>query len=115
LTGDLQYLAARLKSLSKEDISKLREGSDKEELNKELEKILTIPTTQSKNSKSQQRTYNDLSKRNYKLTKVVRIERTEYEDSIYGKTGDFTYDTIRQLIKEGTDDAIQVSLTRSKL
>jgi hypothetical protein len=50
LTGDLQDLAARLKSLSKEAISKLREGSDKEELNKELEKILTIPITQSKNS-----------------------------------------------------------------
>jgi predicted acylesterase/phospholipase RssA len=111
LIGDLQDFVARLKSLSTEAISKLGEGSAKEELNKELEKILSIPITLSGNSNSQLGTYNDLPKRYYKLTKVVRIERTKYEDSIYGKTGDFTYGTIQQLINEGMDDATQASLT----
>jgi predicted acylesterase/phospholipase RssA len=111
LIGDLQDFVARLKSLSIEAISKLREGSDKEELKKELEEILTTPITSSRHSKSQQGTYNDLPRRYYKLTKVVRIERTKYEDSIYGKAGDFTYETIQQLIKEGMDDATQASLT----
>jgi predicted acylesterase/phospholipase RssA len=111
LIGDLQDFVARLKSLSIEAISKLREGSDKEELKKELEEILTTPITSSRHSKSQQGTYNDLPRRYYKLTKVVRIERTKYEDSIYGKAGDFSYETIQQLIKEGMDDATQASLT----
>lgn len=111
LIGDLQDFVARLKSLSTEAISKLREGSDREELKKELEEILTTPITSSRDSKSQQGTYDDLAKRYYKLTKVVRIERTKYEDSIYGKAGDFTYETIQQLINEGMDDATQASLT----
>ena len=111
LIGDLQDFVARLKNVSTEAISKLREGSDKEELKKELEEILTTPITSSRDPKSQQGTYDDLGKRYYKLTKVVRIERTKYEDSIYGKAGDFTYETIQQLIKEGMDDATQESLT----
>ena len=113
LIGDLQDFIARLKSLSTEAISKVGEGSDKERLKKELEEILTIPITWSRDSKSKskQGTHNDLSKRYYKLTKVVRLERTKYEDSIFfGKTGDFTYETIQELIKEGINDASQVSL-----
>jgi NTE family protein len=113
LIGDLQDFVARLKNLSTEAVSKLSEGSDKEELKKELEEILTTPITSSRDpkSKSKQGTYDDLPKRYYKLTKVVRIERTKYEDSIFGKAGDFTYETIQQLIKEGMDDATQAPLT----
>lgn len=108
LIGDLQDFVARLRRLSTDAISKLTEGQD---LNKELEEILSTPITPSMNSKSQQGTYNDLVERYYKLTKVVRIERIKYEDSIYGKAGDFTYETIQQLIKEGMEDATQASLT----
>lgn len=111
LIGDLQDFVARLKSLSTEAISKLCEGSDKEELKKELEEILTTPITSSRHSKSQQGVYDDLVERYYKLMKVVRIERTKYEDSIYGKAGDFTAQTINELIGEGTNDAANISLT----
>lgn len=42
----------------------------------------------------------------YKLNKVIRIERAaDYSNSIYGKTGDFTIDTINKLIEEGKNDA----------
>ncbi len=111
MIGDLQDFVARLKSLSTEAISKLCEGSDKEELKKELEEILTTPITSSRHSKSQQGVYDDLVERYYKLMKVVRIERTKYEDSIYGKAGDFTAQTINELIGEGTNDAANISLT----
>jgi len=36
----------------------------------------------------------------FKLTKLIRIERTNYINSIYGKTGDLTLQTINKLIKE---------------
>ncbi len=111
LVGDLQDFVARLKRLSTDAISKFTEGQDKEDLNKELEDILTTPITSGRDSKSQQGTYDDLVKRYYKLTKVIRIERTNYEDSIYGKTGDFTSKTIQQLINDGMDDATHASLT----
>jgi NTE family protein len=39
------------------------------------------------------------------LNKVIRIERTNYINSIYGKTGDLTFETIHKLIKEGECDA----------
>jgi predicted oxidoreductase len=38
------------------------------------------------------------------LNKVIRIERTNYINSIYGKTGDLTFETIHKLIKEGEYD-----------
>jgi predicted acylesterase/phospholipase RssA len=40
-----------------------------------------------------------------RLNKVIRIERTNYINSIYGKTGDLTFETIHKLIKEGECDA----------
>lgn len=44
-------------------------------------------------------------KRRFKVTKLIRIERTNYENSIHGKIGDFTVDTISELTKEGENDA----------
>jgi hypothetical protein len=41
----------------------------------------------------------------FKLIRVLRIERTKYVDSIYGKIGDFTSRTIHELIREGEGDA----------
>ena len=37
---------------------------------------------------------------------MVRIEHTNYVNSILGKTGDFTSDTVKKLIKEGQVDAL---------
>jgi hypothetical protein len=110
LVGDLQDFVTQMKKLSIEAISKLSEGVDKEELNKRLKKIMATPVTPNRNSKRQKEGYRDLLKRYYRLTKLVPIERTKYDDSISGKTGDFTAITIRKLINEGMDDASHVSL-----
>jgi hypothetical protein len=40
-----------------------------------------------------------------RITKLIRIERTKYDNSIHGKIGDFTVGTIGELIKEGEKDA----------
>jgi hypothetical protein len=49
--------------------------------------------------------YEDLIKGRFELTKVLRIERTSYINSVYGKTNDLTEKTIIKLIKEGKCDA----------
>jgi len=109
LVTDLQDFATQMKDLSEVAISKLSKESDKKILNKKFEKILARPAS-NKDFKHQYDTYDDLLKIHYKLTKVVRIERTEYTDAISGKTGDFTAKTINQLISEGAKDATKVSL-----
>ncbi len=52
----------------------------------------------------------------FKLTKVIRIENTNYINSISGKGGDFTTQTIEELIKEGEKDATNTlsNITQSK-
>jgi NTE family protein len=113
LAIDLQDFAVQLKRLSEDAISRLERESDKEELKKRFEEILTTPTSR-KDLKRHHDTYNALLhfRNQYKLTKVVRIERakTNYTDAVSGKTGDFSSQTINGLIDEGMNDATNVSL-----
>ena len=48
--------------------------------------------------------YQDLISYGFKLNKVIRIERTNYVNSISAKGADTTYETINQLIIEGECD-----------
>jgi NTE family protein len=50
----------------------------------------------------------DLLKGRFRLTKVIRIENESYKDSISGKVGDFTSQSIRNLIEKGKQDARRV-------
>lgn len=54
------------------------------------------------------KTYYDILKDRFKITKVVRIEPDRYDDSIYGKGVDFTSKTIRTLIDKGKKDAEEI-------
>jgi NTE family protein len=49
-----------------------------------------------------------LLKGRFRLTKVIRIENESYKDSISGKVGDFTSQSIRNLIERGKQDARNV-------
>jgi NTE family protein len=111
LVIDLQDFAARLKDLSEDAISRLDRESDKKELKKRFEKILAIPTS-GKDLKRHHDTYNALLhfRNQYKLTKVVRIERANQTDAVSNKAGDFSGQTINGLIDEGMNDAMNVSL-----
>jgi len=66
-----------MKNLSAEAISKVSKESDKKKLKKKFEDILATTTTTDKEFSDQVNTYDILLKSQYKLTKVVRIERTE--------------------------------------
>ena len=41
----------------------------------------------------------------FKPNKVTKIERTNYINSVEGKTGDLTFETTNKLVKEGERDA----------
>ena len=118
LVADLRDFATQMKKLSREAVSKVSKESDKKKLKKKFDNILaTRTTTASKgfNDGELRSRYDDLLKGQYKLTKVVRIERTErtndyYADTISGKGGDFTANTIDGLIEEGKRDAMDATL-----
>jgi hypothetical protein len=51
--------------------------------------------------------YKDIIDGRFALTKVKRIENTNYTDSIYGKVSDFTLASITGLIATGQADALK--------
>lgn len=98
LITDYTNFATEMKELAKAAISKVND----KELKEKFQNILDTKTI-SKDRKGASRKYENLTKR-FKL-KVIRIERTNYTNSIHGKTGDLTLQTINKLIKEGDIDA----------
>ena len=48
----------------------------------------------------------DILKNTFKIVKVVQIQRSDDNDSISGKMGDFTFETINKLIQDGFHDAL---------
>ncbi len=98
LITDYTNFATEMKELAKAAISKVND----EKLQEKFLNILGTKTI-SKDRKGESRKYENLIKR-FKL-KVIRIERTNYTNSIHGKTGDLTLQTINKLIKEGEIDA----------
>ena len=101
---DYKYFTTQMKDLATETISKVNDETQKKKLNEKFEMILAT-TAISKDHKGKSRKYEDLMKGRFKLTKVIRIENTSYINSISGKGGDFTTQTIEELIKEGEKDA----------
>lgn len=104
LIKDYTNFATQLKELAEEAISKLNDKNMKEELDANLNKILETKII-TKERKDKTRNYKDLMKGSFELINVTRIERTNYINSIYGKIGDLTFETIIKLIKEGECDA----------
>ena len=75
----------------------------------ELERLLkTIEGNTSRGAGENRKYKEDLLKCRFRLTKVIRIENDSYKDSISGKVGDFTSQSIRNLIEKGKQDARRV-------
>lgn len=75
----------------------------------ELESLLKNAEGKTSRVASEDRKYKDgLLKGRFRLTKVIRIENESYKDSISGKIGDFTSQSIRNLIEKGKQDARRV-------
>ncbi len=107
LITDYSNFVTQLKDLTDKAFHKIDDKETKDRLKEKLQDILATKTYRSKR-KEESRTYNDLMRNNFKLNKVIRVERVErtnYINSISGKIGDLTFETINKLIKEGERDA----------
>jgi predicted acylesterase/phospholipase RssA len=83
-----------------EKLIQLRNGKNNYELKKEINKILQNYTT-SRDTTEIPKKYIDIIKTQFEITKLESIERRDNIDTISGKVGDFTSDTIKKLIQEG--------------
>jgi predicted acylesterase/phospholipase RssA len=106
LVTDYTDLIDRLKELAKSYF----ENIDKRDIifQNEFESLLKIVEGKTSRVAGEDRKYKDLIKGRFRLTKVIRIENESYEDSISGKVGDFTSQSIRNLIEKGKQDARRV-------
>lgn len=101
---DYNIFTTQMNCLIRKAISKITPENGRDELQNEFETILSTITS-SKDQKGQYCKYTDLMKCKFELGKVIRIEHKNYTNSVWGKTADFTSETIRRLIKEGEYDA----------
>jgi hypothetical protein len=104
-------LINKLKSL-KNQLTNTSEGIT---FHNEIEPLIMTVEGKMEVCKDRQEKYKDLIKGKFKLTKVVRIERTSDIDTGTGmeadyssKSIDFTYDSIKKLIEQGEEDAHEV-------
>jgi NTE family protein len=104
LITDYAEFVTQMRDLVDEAIYQVNDDNKKRELHERLEAILSTKTI-SKDSKDEARKYEDLIGDEFNLKVVMRIERTNYINSISLKTGDLTLETINKLIKEGKCDA----------
>ena len=84
-----------------EKLIQLRSVKNNHELKKEINKILQNYTTNRRDTTDIPKKYIDIIKTEFEITKLESIERRDNLDTISGKIGDFTSDTIKKLIKEG--------------
>jgi NTE family protein len=101
---DYARFVTQMRDLVDDAISQVNDENKKRELDGKLEAILSTKTI-SKDSKDEARKYEDLIRDEFNLNIVLRIERTNYINSISAKTGDLTLETISKLIQEGKCDA----------
>ena len=107
LVTDYTDLIDRLKELAK-SYSENIETKDIIFQN-ELERFLKSVEAKTSRVAGENRKYKEsLIKGRFRLTKVIRIENESYNDSISGKVGDFTSQSIRNLIEKGKQDARRV-------
>ncbi|HEY6534558.1 MAG TPA: patatin-like phospholipase family protein [Candidatus Nitrosocosmicus sp.] len=104
LLTDYNNFVNQMNDLVNVAISKVNDEKDKKELQEKLKSIFQTETMY-KDGKEESRKYERLLESGFKLSKVVRIERSNYINNISGKTGDLTFETIDKLIKEGECDA----------
>lgn len=72
---------------------------------KEIEEILGGAATSTSRS-GRQRQYKDLLEGRFRITRFIRIQRSEDPDSIWGKIADFTSVTINTLMEQGYRDTL---------
>jgi NTE family protein len=82
-------------------ISNDNNNNNDRELRKQINKVLRNYTTSINTTTEIPKTYLDLIKSQFEITKIESIERRDDQDTISAKDGDFTSETINKLIKDG--------------
>ena len=113
MSRDFTELIDKLKDLAKTHFTNTGEN---DAFQKDFQHLLK--TTEAKRKVwrgGESEKYKDLIKGKFKLAKVVRIERTNHIDTntskevdFCSKPTDFTYQTIKKLIEQGEQDALEV-------
>ena len=106
LVTDYTDLIDRLKEIAKSYFQNI--GTKNITFQNEFESLIKIVEGKTSREAGDNRKYKDLLKGRFRLTKVIRIENESYKDSISGKVGDFTSQSIRNLIEKGKQDARRV-------
>jgi hypothetical protein len=75
-------------------------------INERINKILEEYTLR-RFSTEEVKTNFDILISNFKIVKVVQVQRKDDPDSISGKLGDFTSETLNKWIQEGYQDTIK--------
>src|SRR5215207_8099293 len=83
-----------------EKLIQLGNGKNNYELKKEINKILQNYTT-TRDTTEIPKKYIEIIKTQFEISKLESIEHRDNIDTISGKVGDFTSDTIKKLIQEG--------------
>jgi NTE family protein len=107
LVTDYTDLIDRLKVLAKSYF----ENKYKKDIvfQNEFERLLKTIEGKTSGDAGEHRKYKeDLLKGRFRLTKVIRIENDSYKDSISGKVGDFTSQSVRNLLEKGKQDSRRV-------
>jgi NTE family protein len=107
LVTDYTDLIDRLKVLAKSYF----ENKYKKDIvfQNEFDRLLKIIEGKTSGDAGEHRKYKeDLLKGRFRLTKVIRIENDSYKDSTSGKVGDFTSQSVRNLVEKGKQDARRV-------
>jgi hypothetical protein len=103
-----QLLQKHIES-KKTAIKHIESGKAKKEFESDYENFLKNTKSKSMEVNTvRNRTFENLIESGINLTKVVRIENSNYTYSYFGKTGDFTPEAIRSVIKQGEEDASDV-------
>lgn len=87
---------------------------DNPRLSRKLDAILA-KSARTKKRNGERRTYNDLLGKRSRIKKAVYIERSDDGNTIYGKSFEFSSDTINQLRRQGYLDAkLQIDIERTE-
>ena len=94
---DLKYLA----------LNHIKEDNDKKAFEKEVQNLRTSEAKNTSYTVGEHKKYEDILRGRFKITKLVRIERKFNPNiSTSFKGGDITSKTIKEMIKEGENDAM---------
>lgn len=105
MISDYLILHGQLKNLAIKCINALADDDIKKEFDTEYNKLLDEMKPHSKGRSGSSRTYGDLVKGRFDVTKVIYVNRLDDGQTIFGKAFEFSRETMENLRVQGYKDA----------